>query len=88
MGAMAARSGRLVEINTGAMAKGYRTAPYPGTAMLRRIRACGGRVLLSSDCHNADYLDFGFAEAAELARACGFKTAWEYRGHRPVEYPL
>ena len=85
---LAARSGRLVEINTGAMAKGYRTAPYPGAAMLRRIRACGGRVLLSSDCHNADYLDFGFAEAAELARACGFKTAWEYRGHQPVEYPL
>ena len=85
---LAARSGRLVEINTGAIAKGYRTQPYPGPAMLKRVRECGGRVILSSDCHNRDYLDCGFAEAAELARACGFRTAWEYRGSRPVEYPL
>ncbi|MDO4866275.1 MAG: histidinol-phosphatase [Clostridia bacterium] len=85
---LAARSGRLVEINTGAIAKGYRTQPYPGPAMLKRVRECGGRVILSSDCHNSDYLDCGFAGAVELARACGFKTAWEYQGATPVEYPL
>ena len=85
---LAARSGRLVEINTGAIARGYRKAPYPGAAMLKRIRECGGRVILTSDCHNSDYLDCGFAQAAELARACGFKTAWEYRGAEAVEYPL
>ena len=85
---LAARSGRLVEVNTGAIARGYRTAPYPGAAMLRRVRECGGRIILTSDCHNADFLDCHFAEAAALARTCGFKTAWEYRGDAPVEYPL
>lgn len=85
---LAARSGRLVEVNTGAMARGYRTQPYPGEAMLRRVRECGGRIILTSDCHNAALLDHGFAEAAALARACGFKTAWEYRGREPVEYML
>lgn len=85
---LAARSGRLVEINTGAIAKGYRTQPTPGPAMLKRVRECGGRVILSSDCHDRDHLDCGFAGAAELARACGFKTAWEYRRAEPVEYPL
>ena len=85
---LAARSGKLIEINTGAIARGYRTQPYPGPAMLRRIRECGGRIILTSDCHDSDYLDCGFADAAALARACGFETAWEYRGATPVEYAL
>lgn len=85
---LAGRSGRFVEINTGAIARGYRTHPYPGPAMLRRIRECGGRILLSSDCHNSDYLTCHFAEALELAKCCGFKTAWEYRGSQPTEFPL
>ena len=72
---LAARSGKLIEINTGAIARGYRTQPYPGPAMLRRIRECGGRIILTSDCHDSDYLDCGFADAAALARACGFETA-------------
>ena len=85
---LAARSGRLIEINTGAIARGYRTQPYPGPAMLRRIRECGGRVLLSSDCHNSDYLDCGFEDAAALAKACGFETICYYRGDRIEEAPL
>ena len=85
---LAAQSGRLIEINTGAIARGYRTAPCPGEAMLRRAAECGGRVILTSDCHDARYLDCGFARAAALAKACGFRTAWEYRGDRQAEYPL
>ena len=85
---LAARSGRLIEINTGAIARGYRTKPCPGPAMLRRVAECGGRIIMTSDCHDRDFLDCRFAEAAELARACGFRTAWEYRGAEAVEYPL
>ena len=85
---LAAHSGRLVEVNTGAIARGYRTQPYPGAAMLRRIAECGGRIIFTSDCHNSDYLDCAFVEAAQLARACGFKSAWEYRGSEAVEYAL
>ena len=78
----------LFEVNTGAIARGYRTQPYPGAAMLRRIAECGGRIIFTSDCHNSDYLDCAFGEAAQLARACGFKSAWEYRGNEAVEYKL
>ena len=77
---LAAESGRLIEINSGAVAKGYRTVPYPGEAMLRRACEAGGRVILTSDCHDMAFLDCHFAESAALAKACGFKTAWEYRG--------
>lgn len=85
---LAARSGRLIEINTGAIARGYRTQPYPGASMLRRIAQCGGRILFTSDCHNSDFLDCAFADAVRLARDCGFSTAWEYRGAEAVEYKL
>ena len=84
----AAKSGRLVEINTGAIARGYRTQPYPSAAMLRRVRDCGGRLLFSSDCHNSDYLSCHFPQAMELARQCGFKSAWAYHGRDAVEFPL
>ena len=85
---LAARSGHLIEINTGAISRGYRTQPYPSPAMLRLIREKGGRIILTSDCHNRRFLDCHFAEAAELARSCGFKTAWQMRGDRLEEYLL
>ena len=84
----AAESGRLVEINTGAIARGWRARPYPGPAMLRRLAEKKARVILSSDCHNAQYLDCAFPQAAALARACGFRTAWAYRGTALSEYEL
>lgn len=84
----AADSGKIVEINTGAIAKGYRTQPYPGPAILRRLAERRVPVLISSDCHNCAFLDCGFSEAVALAAACGFKTAWAYRGREPIEYRL
>lgn len=85
---LAAASGKLVEINNGAVAKGYRTRPYPGEAMLRRIRARGGRVIITGDCHDARTLGRGFEDSAALAKACGFETVWAYRGGEQVEYKL
>ena len=85
---LAAKSGRLIEVNTGAIARGYRREPYPGRAMLERIRECGGRVILTSDCHDARFLDCAFPECLELLRACGFESVWAYRGAEQVEIGL
>ena len=61
----------IFEINTGAMAKGYRTAPYPAEPLLKRIRDRGGRVILSSDCHNVKNLLFGLETARKTAESLG-----------------
>ena len=66
----------LFEINTGAMARGYRKAPYPAPFLLRRIAEKGGRVILSGDCHAADKLLFGFETAADYAESCGVRALW------------
>ena len=65
----------LFEINTGAIARGYRTTPYPSAFLLKELRQRGGRILISSDCHDARYLAQGFRESIALARECGFDEA-------------
>ncbi|MCI8608519.1 MAG: histidinol-phosphatase HisJ family protein [Firmicutes bacterium] len=69
-------SNPIFEINTGAMAKGYRTVPYPSAEILKKIRSGGGRITLSSDCHSRNKLDYAFSEAAKLAMDCGFTSLW------------
>ncbi len=68
--------GALLEVNTGAMARGYRTTPYPYPFVLKRWKEMGGRVILGSDCHNKDFLNHGFEVALELIRSAGFKSVW------------
>jgi histidinol-phosphatase (PHP family) len=60
------------EINTGAMARGYRTSPYPDFQILKFICDNGGSVIFSSDCHQKDNLDFGLEKAKETAKKAGF----------------
>ena len=66
----------LFEVNTGAMARGYRTAPYPAATLLRELRDRGFGAVISSDCHDGQLLAHGFEDAAELLRACGFRERW------------
>lgn len=60
------------EVNCGAMARGYRTAPYPAKPLLRSIYERGGEIIINGDCHNAESLGFGFDQALKLAKECGF----------------
>lgn len=63
----------LLEINTGAMSRGWRSAPYPALLLLKEWRAMGGRVILTADAHSAEAIVYGYDEAAELARTAGFR---------------
>lgn len=66
-------SNALFEINTGAMARGLRTTPYPAENLLKLIANLGGDIILNSDCHDKRYLDYWFDEAILLAKKCGFE---------------
>ena len=56
----------IFEINTGAMARGYRTKPYPESFVLEQLRLRGMPLLLSSDCHDRRDLLFGLCELHEV----------------------
>jgi histidinol-phosphatase (PHP family) len=63
---------RPFEVNTGAISRGYRTTPYPSRGLLEYINARGGCVILSSDSHRADTLNFVFKDALDIVRSVGF----------------
>ena len=65
----------LLEINTGAVARGYRSEPYPALFLLERWRERGGRIIITSDAHSAEALLFGYGEAIELAKRAGYESA-------------
>lgn len=52
--------GKPFEINTGAISRGWRTAPYPHEDVIRYLRARGGRFVLNSDSHSAQTVAFQF----------------------------
>ncbi len=62
----------LFEVNTGAIARGYRKTPYPAPYLLREFKRLGFGAVVTSDCHDAAYLDCYFRESFELLKACGF----------------
>lgn len=65
--------GKIIEVNTGAIARGMRKTPYPHKILLSYIYEKGGRICLNSDCHNKDDLDCEFESSLELIEKCGFK---------------
>lgn len=78
----------LLEINTGAMSRGYRSVPYPALFLLREWRAMGGEVILTADAHSAGAVAYGYAQAAELARAAGFERSVLLTSRGREERPL
>ncbi len=57
-----AAAGLPFEINTGALARGLRSEPYPSLEMIEYIGSLGGRFVLSSDAHSAETLMYRFAD--------------------------
>lgn len=70
-------AGKIFEVNTGAISRGYRSTPYPSRAMLCALAGMGGRVILSADAHDVRSVATHFEQAEALIRACGFREIWQ-----------
>jgi histidinol-phosphatase (PHP family) len=81
-------AGKIFEINTGAISRGYRTTPYPSQTLLKEICARGGKITISSDAHRAEDIAFGFDLAEKLATSCGFTELWQFDGREFLPVPL
>ena len=79
-------AGKIFEINSGAMSRGYRSAPYPAKHLLENLHALGGRICLNSDAHSTKGVGYAFGECLELAENCGFSELWMLteRGFMPI----
>lgn len=68
----------IIEMNTGAISRGYKRLPYPALFMLDEIKRQKKGIILSSDSHSKDTLTFYFNECLEILRANGFKSVITY----------
>ncbi len=83
-----AKSGKIVEINTGGIARGATDTVYPSEEMLYVLHKNGAPITISSDAHAAETLDTAFDEAVRAAKAAGYRSAVWLTGEGWKEFPL
>lgn len=63
-----AASGKLVEVNTGAISRGWMDDAYPSKAFRELLEARGVHFILSSDAHASDALDCAFDRFSQVVK--------------------
>ena len=76
------------EVNTGAISRGYRSAPYPQMDFIKEFYNLGFGAVITSDCHNKHFLDCFYDESRELLAAAGFRSQWILTDHGFEEVEL
>ena len=76
--AMDALEGRIpyFEVNTGAISRGYRTAPYPALPLLAELKRRRFGAIVTTDCHDGEWLDCHYRESVDLLREAGFEERY------------
>lgn len=82
---LASRAGCIFEVNTGAIARGVRTSPYPAENLLHVLKRNGTGIILSSDSHSGKTLDFGFDEVKSYLKDIGFKYTYVLYDNRFIK---
>lgn len=64
----------LVEVNTGAISRNWRTQPYPDCFLLQQLQLRDCPVIVTSDSHETTTLNYHFKETEELLKSLGFTS--------------
>lgn len=78
----------IFEVNTGAISRGYRTSVYPYENLLGILCKNGAKIILSSDSHSKDTLDFYFAETISMLKDIGFRHRYIYYNNEFIKVDL
>lgn len=78
----------IFEVNTGAVSRGLRKTVYPFENLLYILKRNNARVMLSSDSHKIDTLDYGFTEAKKILHNIGFRHLYTLRDNKFVKYDI
>ena len=82
------KAGCILEVNTGAVNRGFTTYPYPEMDILKQVFAAGIPVTISSDAHRIEDLVSNFALAKTILREAGYRSIIQMRGGKFVEVKL
>ena len=72
----AAKSGKFIEINTGAMARKAIDSPYPSQYFLELLHERNVPLVINSDAHSTEHIGYAFDIATELAIKSGYKESF------------
>ena len=86
--ALAAGSGCIFEINTGAMSRKARTSPYPAPNLLAVLKKLDAPIILSADSHHASTIDCAFEDTKAMLYDTGFRYLWTISRGEFVKYPI
>lgn len=64
----------IIEINTGAMERGYQNRFYPAPYLLNTMVSNNARIVVTADAHNKNAIDFYYDETVKILKDYGFKT--------------
>lgn len=79
---------KFFEVNTGAISRGYRTTPYPDRYIIKEMKRLGFGAIISSDCHDRNFLDCGYEDAKRLLKEAGFTEHYVLKDEGFVPIPL
>ncbi len=85
---IALSSDSIFEVNTGGIARGFRTTPYPAEDVLFLIKKENGKIILSSDSHEISTLDYGFSEIKSYLKDFGFRVIYTMDKGSFIPIPL
>lgn len=74
-----AASGKLVEVNTGAISRGWMNDAYPSAAFRKILRDRNVEFVLNSDAHSADSIDCAFDIFADAENYIDFRERLKNR---------
>jgi histidinol-phosphatase (PHP family) len=66
-------SGSIMEINTGGLARKRTKDLYPSGWLIELAYENDIPVIINSDCHNPEQLDYYFTETTEILKKCGYR---------------
>lgn len=78
----------IVEINTGGISRGYTDDTYPSEWIIRELKKWNIPIILSSDAHNPQNIDFYFEESKKMIKSIGYNETWELDNGKWVSKPL
>lgn len=82
------KAGKIFEVNTGAISRGYRTTPYPSAQWLKLLREMDGRVTVSADAHHTSGVACAFDQAEQMIKDAGFTEIWILQGKEFIAIPI
>ncbi len=63
----------IVEVNTGGIARGYVKEPYPSKWILQACHEMDIPIMVNSDAHHPDTIDYDYDETYALLKSIGFR---------------